>query len=111
MHALWPKAQQLDQKLLAAATYIRQLVTRIRSTEDAIAKKKSKKTGGKTGPSPPSHLTLFVADTFPKWQEDVIEILKKSFDGKEFKGDRDALVAAGLVKDKRVMPFAASIKV
>jgi leucyl-tRNA synthetase len=87
------------------------LLSTIRSTEDAAAKRKAKKNKGVASPAVPSVLSLYLADKFPKWQEDVIAILKNTFDGKAFVGDIAAMKESGLLKDKRVMPFAAQIKV
>lgn len=112
MHARWPESKAFDHSLLAAKKYVGDTVSRIRSTEDGLAKKKNKK-GGKAaaGPHGPSVLTLFVASKYPKWQEDVIEILKKCYDGANgFRGEKEAIKAVGLEKDKRVMPFLAAVK-
>ncbi|KAJ3329065.1 cytosolic leucyl tRNA synthetase, partial [Kappamyces sp. JEL0680] len=57
MNARWPTHEPVNHDLLAAANYIRGLISRIRSTEDAAAKKKNKK-GGKAAPAAPSTLTL-----------------------------------------------------
>jgi leucyl-tRNA synthetase len=110
MNASWPEHGEINYGILAGASYLRSLISGIRSTEDQLAKKKNKK-GVKPGPHPPCTLTLFVASSFPKWQEDVLASIKPCFDGKSFKGERDVLKAAGLDKDKRVMPFVSMIKV
>ena len=112
MCARWPKLEKPDEVLLIAAAYVRQLVTTIRSVDDAANKKKMKKNKGKPlDPPSPGELVLYVADMFPKWQEDVIALLRNCYDAKSFNGEREALATAGLIKDKRVMPFVASIKV
>jgi len=112
MEARWPVTKKVDKALLDGSGYIRNLVSHIRSHEDSVMKKKNKKAKTKTtGPPPPCTLTLYVADSFPQWQEDVIEILRKNFDGEKFVGDREALVSSGLAKtSKQVMPFSATIK-
>ena len=110
LKASWPESKPVDNSILAGAKYIQSVVSSIRSAEDAAAKKKNKKS--KTvAPTLPSLLTLFVAHTYPKWQEEALNILKKHFDGKEFAGEMDAIKEAGLQKDKRVMPFIAALKV
>ena len=112
MSARWPECEPADQVILAAKKYTMDVVSRIRSAEDALAKKKNKKGAkGPSGPAGPSVLTLFIASKFPKWQEEVIEIVRHCFDGVKFSGDKEAIKAAGLEKDKRVMPFAAVLKV
>ncbi|KAH6579719.1 hypothetical protein BASA61_010062 [Batrachochytrium salamandrivorans] len=116
MSARWPETSPPDLSLLAAATYVRELGSKIRSADDAAAKKRSKK-GGKPDVVPessgPKTLHLYIATKFPDWQEQVMAILKETWD--ESAGvlngqEKELLAKAGLLKDKRVMPFAALIK-
>jgi leucyl-tRNA synthetase len=114
MNARFPVAEKIDDSLIAAATYIRALGSKIRSAEDTANKKKSKKGKVVQGLNDPKILTLNIASHFPQWQEEVIEIVKQSyhesqniFDGKE----TENLKNAGLLKDKRIMPFVAMLKV
>ena len=111
MHARWPESKPLDKSLLASASYIRELGSKIRSTEDQLAKKKKKGTPAPTSTTP-KKMVLYVAQDFPKWQEDSISILKATFVDGKFNGTERALLKEhGLEKDKRVMPFIAMIKV
>lgn len=113
MHARWPESASPDHILLSSKKYVVETVSRIRSTEDSLAKKKKKGKGAPaaSGPLGPTELTLFVASKYPKWQEDVIEILRKCYDGTKFSGEKEAVKAAGMEKDKRVMPFLSMFKV
>lgn len=110
MIASWPEHKLPDNILLESALYLKTLLSTIRSTEDSIAKRKTKKNKGITVPVVPSEITIYVAKEFPDWQEKVMKILQLHHNGKEFSGDIAALKDSGLIKDKRVMPFASQIK-
>jgi leucyl-tRNA synthetase len=115
MNADWPqKSADYNESLLSAAEYIRALGSKIRSAEDAAAKKKKgKKATDVVAPEfADKTIRLYVATTFPDWQEDAINVLKKTYDATTgtFAGDRDLLISTGLVKNKSVMPFVAMIK-
>ncbi|KAI9190829.1 uncharacterized protein BJ171DRAFT_539063 [Polychytrium aggregatum] len=114
--AHWPTfTVPVDESLLAAADYIRDLVSKIRSAEDAAAKKKAKK-GGKTEEKDdgPKSIRIYVAETFPQWQDEALSALKECWDSTEKKfipgKDKEILTQRGLIKDKRVMPFVAAMK-
>lgn len=115
LNARWPETRQEDLSILAAGAYIRDVVSKIRSTEDALAKKKAKKGGATTTTlgDEPKTLYLYIALAFPDWQTQTVDILKKAWDEKteSFTGsEKELFAAAGLMKDKRTMPFAQTIK-
>ncbi|KAJ3179837.1 cytosolic leucyl tRNA synthetase [Geranomyces variabilis] len=115
--ALWPKQTGTpDEGLLAAAAYIRGLGSKIRSAEDQVARKEKKKKGNAAAtpaaasPTEP-RLRLFVACSYPAWQDAAITILKSTYKDGVFAGtEKQLLAAAGLMKNKAVMPFVAGIK-
>jgi leucyl-tRNA synthetase len=101
-----------------AQTYVRTLISNIRSAEDK--KKKTKK-----NPNPITTLLIdddevedkkllkiFVASEFPEWQERVISLLKQTYvkETNSFVGDMDLLKSSGLAKNKKVMPFVSKMK-
>ncbi|KAJ3168358.1 cytosolic leucyl tRNA synthetase [Geranomyces variabilis] len=117
--ALWPKQTGTpDEGLLAAAAYIRGLGSKIRSAEDQAARKEKKKKSNAaaaaiTTPTSPAEprLRLFVASSYPAWQDAAITILKSTYKDGVFAGtEKQLLAAAGLMKNKAVMPFVAGIK-
>jgi leucyl-tRNA synthetase len=112
LNARWPSSKPVDHSLLASAQYIRELGSKIRSAEDQANKKKKKNSGTPIN-NDPKKMLLYVAAKFPKWQEEVMGILKTTFDPvKKFDGtERQKFKEVGLDKDKRVMPFVAMIKV
>ncbi|KAJ3049540.1 cytosolic leucyl tRNA synthetase [Rhizophlyctis rosea] len=118
--ARWPTAPQPSDsaELLAAAEYVRGLGSRIRSAEDAAAKKAAKK-GGKGAAAPAAEegatktLRLYVANSFPEWQDEAVAILRDAWDGekKGFTGkEKEVLAKKGLMKNKAVMPFVMTMK-
>ena len=113
MNALWPLEESVDEGLISAAHYVRGISSGIRSAEDIVARKKSKR-GETADVQQPKVLKLYMAKAYPIWQESVLEVLKTCWDPikKELNGtERSLLIEKGLVKDKRVMPFVAMFKV
>ncbi|KAJ2505074.1 cytosolic leucyl tRNA synthetase [Coemansia sp. RSA 2052] len=121
INARWPTdlPADADHALIAAGEYMDKTA---RSVHDASAalQRRSKRKGtkesqtGEFDPNGPKTLDIFVACEFPQWQEDVIAVLKENyaaatsaFDDKAVQG---ALGQKGLLKNKKVMPFAQTIK-
>jgi leucyl-tRNA synthetase len=115
--ARWPEStKEVDNAILAAAQYVRDTLRRVRELEMAVQKKKK----GKAAPASefnaqaPKALTIVVAAQFPAWQDASIAILKRVYEenGNTFNDAaiKQALIAAGMLKDKRVMPFVQEIK-
>jgi len=100
----------VDEGVLHASSYIRDLIRDIRVDEQNAQKKKKK--------GPAINLTsknakLFVALKYPEWQDESVAILKECWDeeSKSFvKNEKEALAKKGLLKNKKVMPFIAALK-
>jgi leucyl-tRNA synthetase len=88
MKALWPKVKTTDESLIAASSYIRGIGSAIRSAEDVAARKKAKKgavaTEQASADSETKTLRLFMAESFPEWQEQTIDILKACWNEVDF---------------------------
>lgn len=106
-----------DKSTLQQLDYMRGVVDSIRSAEALVARRKGGK--GKSeapyDPSRPKCARIYVASDFPTWQEDGLAIVRgcwnasnNEFDEGKMKAD---LAGAGLIKDKRIMPFCQGIKV
>lgn len=58
---------------------------------------------------------IYVATTFPEWQDVCVGIVKEAYVKEEDKVDdakvKELLVKKGLIKDKRAMPFIQAFKV
>lgn len=105
-------SKPVDESVLAASAYIRDLIRDIRIDEQNAAKKKK----GKKAPQvnlTSKNAKLFVALKYPEWQDASVAILKECWDeasGSFTKNEKELLAKAGLLKDKKVMPFVANLK-
>ncbi|KAI5481583.1 leucine-trna ligase [Pseudohyphozyma bogoriensis] len=113
--AQFPKIDApVDQGVLDAGLYVRDVIKDIRDQELNFAKKKAKgKTAGAFDPSKPKAVKVFVAKGFPAWQEAAVEIVRgaRSADGKVDDAKvKEELTSKGLIKDKKYMPFIAAFK-
>lgn len=78
-NASFPKiTQPIDRSLSASLEYLRDTQRSIREVEGANLKKKKGK-GPVFDPKKPSKLTLYVAESFPEWQEGYIDLVRDSF--------------------------------
>ena len=118
---LWPDMSvdyQPQPGLNHAASYMRGTLKSMRDAELAIAKRKAKKGGSTEGvydTHKPKGLNIFVASSFPPWQDQSVVIAQGAYDATTGTIDdakvKDELMQLGLLKDKRVMPFIQMLKV
>ncbi|KAG6809080.1 hypothetical protein H0H92_001688 [Tricholoma furcatifolium] len=123
--ALWPTpAKAVDPNLLEAGLYMRDTIKTIRDAEVSLLKmlqkaKGKKGPGGPGGPAPfdpklPKSVRIYVATTFPEWQDVCVQAVRESYDAAADKVDdakvKEALTKSGLIKDKRAMPFVQAFK-
>ncbi|KAK1820914.1 cytosolic leucyl tRNA synthetase [Friedmanniomyces endolithicus] len=108
-NARWPEVAASKPELDAAREYVRSTSSNITSAEGAQLKKMSKGKVTQFDPKKEKKLSIFAALKYPAWQEDVIETVRKNFDG--MKVDIGA-VSKGLPKaeSKRAMPFVQVLK-
>ncbi|WVR06080.1 leucine-tRNA ligase [Kwoniella sp. DSM 27419] len=113
--APFPKASEpVDQTLLSQSEYVRQVVDKLRAAEGQLARRKPK---GKGAAAPyevnkPKRARIYVANTFPEWQEKAVGLVKDVYNGQEVDEAKlkAALTESGLIKDKKVMPFVQAFK-
>ncbi|KAJ2338424.1 cytosolic leucyl tRNA synthetase [Coemansia erecta] len=119
MDLRWPTdlPSEQDYSLISVGEYIRKTVRSARDAEIALQKRSKKSKGGSASGvdlSKPKALDIYVAHEFPAWQEEVIAALKANFDAATGKFDDkkvlSTLGANGMLKNKKVMPFAQEIK-
>ncbi|EDV19829.1 uncharacterized protein TRIADDRAFT_61696 [Trichoplax adhaerens] len=118
MSAAWPTAGPVDKILLRASDYLMNGAHDFRlriKNQTALALKKGKQAAKAT--AKPTHGTLFVAQTYPAWQELILKFLKIEYEKNEntfpenktvlakFKGD--PVVAKNM---KKLMPFVQFLK-
>lgn len=114
--ALWPTLPApVDRTILAAGEYMRTTVKAMRDSEIAMLKKLSKSKNAPFDPKKPKSARIYLATSFPAWQDKVVAAVQAAYDAEKEKVDdvkvREILQKEGLIKDKRAMPFAHVFKV
>lgn len=114
--ARWPTpSKPVDRAIFDSGAYIRATVKSIREAEGQLLKKVKSKGGAPFDPRKPKTVRIFVATSFPEWQDKVVQAVKDAYDVQSMKVDdakvRELLSKQGLMKDKRVMPFVQAMKV
>jgi leucyl-tRNA synthetase len=107
----------VDKQVADAAQYIRTLIKLIRDTEINILKRRGKgkkDVGGAYDDSKPKGVRIFVAKSFPEWQEKTVSAIRQSWDEGTKQVDmakvKSELIKADLIKDKRCMPFVNTFR-
>ncbi|WFD36560.1 leucine--tRNA ligase [Malassezia cuniculi] len=106
----------VDSALTAAFAYVRGTVKTIRDAEIAVTRRKGKAAAAlpRYDERQPKEVSIFVADAFPAWQDTCVAAIQKNYDAATSKVDdvkvREELAAAGLLKDKKAMPFVMAFK-
>ncbi|KAJ3796995.1 hypothetical protein GGU11DRAFT_102136 [Lentinula aff. detonsa] len=119
--ARWPKPQnQVDSTLVEVGQYMRGTVKMIRDAETALVKMLNKNKGKGKGatasfdPKKPKSVRVYVATSFPAWQESCVQAVKDAYDPEADKVDdakvRTLLTQSGLIKNKLAMPFVQAFK-
>ncbi|GJF00478.1 leucine-tRNA ligase [Phanerochaete sordida] len=116
--ARWPTPATAPEKtILDAGAYLRSTVKNMRDAETAILKKMGKGKGAQTAsydPKKPKSVRIFVATSFPDWQNTCVQIVREAYDSERDRVDdakvRALLTERGLIKEKRAMPFVQAFK-
>ncbi|KAF7759757.1 hypothetical protein Agabi119p4_11452 [Agaricus bisporus var. burnettii] len=126
--ALWPTpTSPVDRVLLESSNYMRTTVKSIRDAEvnllKLMAKAKSKKNASSSSssdsfvhfdPKKPKEVKIYVATSFPSWQDACVGIVQDAYNTQDSKVDdtkiKASLIQKGLIKDKRAMPFIQAFK-
>ena len=119
--ALWPTpTQPVDRTIIEAGQYMKGIIKTIRDAEVTLLKMMNKTKGKKGGdalfdPKKPKSVRIYVATTFPEWQDKCVQVVKEAYSEEADKVDdakiRELLTQRGLIKDKRAMPFVQAFKV
>lgn len=109
VQARFPEIVPIQEDLLAAAHYVRQVAHNLRTVLQA--ERRPKKGAAREGLNAAE---VFVAKCYPKWQVDAVAILRSCHDGSSFVPD-DQIVAAlkPLIKEranKKLIPFVMDMK-
>ncbi|KAL8947515.1 MAG: hypothetical protein Q9222_006210, partial [Ikaeria aurantiellina] len=109
-NALWPDVPQPDPALTAAYSYIRTTSSAITSAEGQQVKKKMKGKSTMFDTEAPKKLTIYVAATFPAWQQKYIDLVR-DFHAKAQLEDKQLNAEVGRMGEgKKAMPFVQGLK-
>ncbi|KAJ3929636.1 MAG: hypothetical protein NXY57DRAFT_397183 [Lentinula lateritia] len=119
--ARWPTPQKpVDRTRIEIGQYMRGTVKMIRDAETALVKMLNKNKGKGKGatasfdPKKPKSVRVYVATSFPAWQESCVQAVKAAYDSEADKVDdakvRALLTESGLIKNKLAMPFIQAFK-
>ena len=118
--ALWPTPKEpVDRTVVESVAYMRETIKAIRDAEATLLKKLTKsKDKGKSAsfdPKKPKSVRIYIATEFPTWQNQCVQAIKDAYSTVDQSVDdvrvRELLGKAGLLKDKRAMPFVQTFKV
>lgn len=115
--ARWPASRPADQSIIDAGAYMRGTIKTMRDAELTLLKKMNKGKQGQASydPTKPRAVRIYIATTFPEWQDQCVQTVKESYAPEADKVDdakvRELLTQRGLIKDKRAMPFVQAFKV
>jgi len=113
--ALWPEpSTPVDTAVVEAGVYMRGTIKMIRDAEANLTKKLSKGKNVSYDPKKAKAVRVYVASSFPEWQEICAGAIKEAYQPEADKVDdavvRQILTEKGLIKDKRAMPFVQAFK-
>ncbi|KAK2170434.1 hypothetical protein LSH36_3g30089 [Paralvinella palmiformis] len=112
VNATWPIGGQVDDVLIRSSQYLVDAAHEFRIRKKSLLQPKKKV----TVPTPPSHATIWVAKTYPPWQNTVLTVLKKLYQEKNGFPENE-IVFRELSKEdgikkykKKLMPFVILIQ-
>jgi leucyl-tRNA synthetase len=116
--ARWPEPERpVERSVVETGVYMRGTIKQIRDAELVLLKRASKGKGGGAlfDPKKPRAVRVYVANSFPEWQDSCVAIVKEAYAEEADKVDdakvRQLLTERRLIKDKRAMPFVQAFKV
>jgi len=112
---LWPEpSSPVDRAKVEAGVYMRGTIKMIRDAELGLTKKMNKGKTTSYDPKKTKAVRVYVASSFPEWQDLCVKAVKEAYAPEAEKVDdglvRELLMANGLIKDKRAMPFVQTFK-
>lgn len=121
MRASWPVPGEVDEVLLRSSQFLMNTARDLRLRLIALKEASKKPQKGKKGPpvptKPPTHAIVYIAKSYPPWQDAVLKCLKKMHEENNNSFPENKVIVSELktvdvVKKfmKKVMPFVQHIK-
>jgi leucyl-tRNA synthetase len=113
--ALWPTDNPASNaSLTAEREYVKNTSSNITSAEAQAAKKMAKGKAAAFDPRKPKQLTIFVATSFPAWQDKYVELVRQALESSTLNDDKAingqvAKMGKG-PEMKKAMPFVQALK-
>ncbi|SCU82602.1 LADA_0C06678g1_1 [Lachancea dasiensis] len=108
--AKFPRASKpLDVGALPALEYLKDLQRSIRESEGQALKKKKGK-GADVDSTKPAKLAILISESFPSWQSEYIELVRKLFEAQGLNDNKKIKEAVNPKDMKRAMPFISMLK-
>ena len=108
-NARWPEVPATDNSLTAAREYVRNTQGSITAAEGAQQRKLAKGKTASYDPKADKKLSIFVAASFPSWQDRCVELVRQNFSNMTV--DIKAVVGKlDKSETKKAMPFVQGIK-
>lgn len=109
--ARWPKHEAaVSKEISAELEYVRNLQRSIREAEIQSLKKKKKGKKCDVDVTKPVKVTLFVASSFPDWQDKYVEIVRQLFEKTKLIDMKEIRKHVEGRDMKKVMPFVSALK-
>lgn len=112
--ARWPEVPESNPSLTAAREYVKGTSSNITSAEAQTAKRMAKGKAAAFDPRKPKRITIFVATSFPAWQDKYVDLVREAFEKATLNDDKAlngqvAKIGKG-PEMKKAMPFVQTLK-
>lgn len=112
-NVLWPEVPEGDKALTAQREYIKVQSSNVTSQQAQAQRKIAKGKGSSFDPKQPWKLVMYIATSFPDWQNKYIDLLRDALEKSTINDDKavNQSVAKAAGKEmKKIMPFVQDLR-